>query len=91
MSANLSTKAPDAPLDKPAENKFDRFRPDMPKIPGVSQDPRQAAHGAAGMPSQRMIQIGGVAAAVLTAADVEARRSRGFQSAVAGEKVIAAA
>jgi hypothetical protein len=68
MSANLPTKTPDAPLDKPAENKFDRFRPDMPKIPGVSQEPRQAAHGAAGMPSQRMTQIGGVAAAVLVAA-----------------------
>ncbi len=68
MSANLPTKTPDAPLDKPAENKFDRFRPDMPKIPGVSQDHLQAAHGAAGVPSQRMIQIGGVAAAVLVAA-----------------------
>ena len=65
MSANLPTKAPDAPLEKPVENKFDRFRPDMPKIPGVTQDSHQAAHG---MPSQSMIQIGGVAAAVLIAA-----------------------
>ena len=68
MSANLPTKTPDAPLDKPAENKFDRFRPEMPKIPGVTQDSRHGTHGAVGMPSQRMILIGGVAAAVLIAA-----------------------
>ncbi len=70
MSANLPTKTPDAPPDKPAENKpvenkFDRFHPEMPKIPGVSQGSRQAARGSSGINTQRLLQIAGIAAAVV--------------------------
>jgi hypothetical protein len=65
MPANSPTKTPDAPPDKPAENKFDRFRPEMPTIPGVSQGSLQAARGSSGIHTQRLLQIGGIAAAVL--------------------------
>jgi hypothetical protein len=65
MSANPATKTPDAPPDKAEENKFDRFRPEMPTIPGVSQGSRQAARGPSGIHTQRLLQIGGIAIAVL--------------------------
>jgi hypothetical protein len=65
MSANLPTKTPDAPLHKPVENKFDRFRPDMPKIPGVSSGSRQAGRGPSGAAKQRLLQIGGITAAAV--------------------------
>jgi hypothetical protein len=65
MSANLPTKTPDAPPDKPAENKFDRFRPEMPTIPGVSQASRKAGRGVSGISARRRFQIGGGIAAVV--------------------------
>lgn len=65
MSANLSTKSPDAPPDKSAKNKFDRFHPEMPKIPGVSQGSRQSVRNSSGIPTQRLMQIGGIAAAIM--------------------------
>jgi hypothetical protein len=65
MPAKLHTKTPDAPLDKPVENKFDPFRPKMPQIPGVSDGPRQPERGSSGIPKQRLLQIGGMAAAVV--------------------------
>jgi hypothetical protein len=69
MPVNLPTKNPDAPLDKPAENKFDPFRPEMPQIPGVGTGSRQAQRDFSGFDTQRLLQIGGiVAAAVLIGA-----------------------
>jgi hypothetical protein len=65
MSTNSPTKTPDAPTDKPVENKFDRFRPDMPQIPGVGQGSRQAGGGLVGIETQRLLQIAGIAAAVM--------------------------
>ena len=75
MSANSPTKTPDAPPEKPvenkpaenkpAENKFDRFHPEMPQIPGVGLGSRQAVRGSSGSEMQRLLQIGGIAAAVV--------------------------
>src|SRR6266853_3476465 len=65
MPANLTTKIPDAPPDKPVEKKFDPFRPEMPQIPGVSQGSRQAGRGLSGGDTQRLLQIGGMVAAVV--------------------------
>jgi hypothetical protein len=65
MSTNSPTKIPDAPPDKPVEEKFDRFRPEMPEIPGVSQASRQAGTGVVGIETQRLLQIAGIAAAVM--------------------------
>jgi hypothetical protein len=65
MPANPPTKIPDAPPDKPVESKFDRFRPDMPQIPGVGQGSRQAGGGLVGIETQRVLQIAGIAAAVM--------------------------
>src|SRR6266852_6094148 len=65
MPANLTTKIPDAPSDKPVEKKFDPFRPEMPQIPGVSQGSRKAGRGLSGVDTQRLVQIGGIVAAVV--------------------------
>ena len=65
MSVKLTTKVPEAPPEKPAENKFDPFRPEMPQIPGVGTGARQAGRGLGGLDTQRLMQIGGIAAAVL--------------------------
>lgn len=68
MSVNLPTKTPSAPTEKPAEGKFDPFRPEMPNIPGVGGSARPAAPVSGGLDSQRILQIGGVAAVVLIVA-----------------------
>lgn len=68
MPADPPTKTPDAPPDKLAADKFDRFRPDMPNIPGVRRDSRPPENRASGMPERRMLQIGGVAALILLGA-----------------------
>jgi hypothetical protein len=65
MPVKLPAKAPDAPPDKPAENKFDPFHPEMPQIPGVGSKARQAGQGLGGLDTQRLMLIGGIAAAVL--------------------------
>jgi hypothetical protein len=65
MLAKPPTHTPDAPPDKPAENKFDRFHPEMPQIPGVSQGSRQTESPLGGVDPQRLLQIGGIAAAVV--------------------------
>jgi hypothetical protein len=64
MSANPPTKTPDAPPATPAEKKFDRYHPNMPTIPGVSQGSGQAARGSGGE-MQRLVLIGGIAAAMV--------------------------
>jgi len=65
MLAKLPTKTPDAPPDKPGENKFDPFRPEMPQIPGVSPGSRQADRKSGGLDTQRLLQIGGIVLAPL--------------------------
>jgi hypothetical protein len=65
MPVKLPTKTPDAPPDKPAENKFDPFRPEMPTIPGVGPGARQGGSVLGGFDAQRLLQIGGIAAAVV--------------------------
>ncbi len=70
MSANLPTKTPDAPPgkpveNKPVENKFDRFHPEMPQIPGIGQASRPVVRGSSGIDTQSLLQIGGIAAAVV--------------------------
>jgi serine/threonine-protein kinase RsbW len=65
MPANPPTKTPDAPPEKSAENKGDRFHPEMPQIPGVRQGSPEAARGSSGMDTQLLLQIGGIAAAVV--------------------------
>lgn len=65
MPANPPTKTPDAPPDKPVEDKFDPFRPEMPQIPGVNQGPRRAGPGLSGVNLQLSLQIAGIAAGVL--------------------------
>lgn len=65
MPANLSSKGPDAPARKPPENKIDPFRPEMPQIPGVGQDSRQAPSGLSEINTQVLLQIVGIAAAVV--------------------------
>jgi hypothetical protein len=65
MPVKIPTKAPDAPPDKPVENKFDPFRPDMPQIPGVGPGSPQPAGAPSGIDNQSLMQIGGIAAAVV--------------------------
>jgi hypothetical protein len=65
MPVKLPTKTPDAPPDKPVESKFDPFRPEMPHIPGIGPDSRQGRSGFSGVNSQLVLQIGGIAVAVV--------------------------
>lgn len=65
MLAKPPTKAPDEAPAKPAENKFDPFRPDMPQIPGVGPGSRNAVRSSGGLDRDRLLQIGGIAGAVL--------------------------
>ena len=65
MSIKLTTKPAEAPPDKPAEGKFDPFRPEMPHIPGVGPDSRQSRRGIGGIDPQVLLQIGGLAAVVV--------------------------
>jgi hypothetical protein len=65
MPAKTSTKTPDATPDKPVENKFDPFHPEMPQIPGVGPDSHQTRRGSSGIDTQRLLRIGGLAAVVV--------------------------
>ena len=62
MSTNTPTKPPEPPPVKSEENKFDRFRPEMPTIPGVSKDSAAAGNSRA-MP--QLLQIAGISVAVV--------------------------
>lgn len=71
MAANPPTKLPDPAPAKPADEKappapatFDRFHPEMPQIPGVSGG-RASRGGFAGLDTQRLLQIAGVAGAIV--------------------------
>jgi hypothetical protein len=69
MPVNQPPTTPEAPSEKPAPNKLDRFRPEMPNIPGVNQGnqdasfPKRAASGG-GPDLQPILQIGGIAMVV---------------------------
>lgn len=65
MSSKLSTKTSDAPPPAPAEDKFDPFRPEMPRIPGLGPGLRQTVRGPSGFDAQRLLHIGGIAAGVV--------------------------
>ena len=65
MLAKTPTKPPEVSPEKPAENKFDRFHPEMPTIPGVGPGSRHARRGLGGIDPQRLLQIGGAVAVVL--------------------------
>lgn len=71
MATKLTTKAPDPTVDKSvpnkpaAENKFDPFHPEMPKIPGVSEGSRQGNRFSLGPDTQRLLQVGGIIAGVI--------------------------
>jgi hypothetical protein len=65
MPVKLPTNAPKSAADKPTENKFDPFRPEMPKIPGVSLSSLPTKRATGGPDSQRLLQIGGIAIAAL--------------------------
>ncbi len=68
MAPEQHTKSP-TPLteEKPLADKFDRFHPAMPQIPGVGATPRQAPQKPdnSASQSQRLLQIAGIAAAVI--------------------------
>lgn len=51
--------------NNPAEKKIDRFNPGMPSIPGVSHESAKAGRGSSGMDTQFLLQIGGIAFAVV--------------------------
>jgi hypothetical protein len=64
MPAQPSTKPPETPAAKPGgdksrEENLERFRPDMPQIPGVGARPSQS--GIAGIENQKLLQIGVIA------------------------------
>jgi hypothetical protein len=65
MDVNSPTKPPDSPTSKAAEENASRFHPEMPQIPGVGGAPRPAQRGLGDFDSQRLLQIGGVAAVVV--------------------------
>ena len=65
MLVKTPAKPTEVSPEKPAENKFDRFHPEMPTIPGVGPGSRQAARGLSGIDTQKLLQIGAAVAAVL--------------------------
>jgi len=78
MAANPPTKPPEAPAagpspEKPAEQKveqkpeqkMDRFRPEMPQIPGVTSGARPSRGGFASLSTEQIVQSAAVVAAVV--------------------------
>ncbi|HTC65081.1 MAG TPA: hypothetical protein VK709_19730 [Candidatus Saccharimonadales bacterium] len=68
MPPKLIVKAPDTPPENAEKNQFNRFQPEMPRIPGVSDGSRHAASGSNSPGNNpgnnRMAQIVAIAAAV---------------------------
>src|SRR5579862_8092468 len=50
---------------EPATQKFDRFHPAMPHIPGVGSNSGKRSRSLVGIDVRRLAQMGGIAAAVL--------------------------
>lgn len=66
VSKSAETKSVEKkPADPKPENKVDRFHPGMPAIPGVSRVSSKSSRGGEGMDTQLLLQIGGMAAAVV--------------------------
>ncbi len=66
----MPTEPPTKPATTPQEEKsetqkFDRFRPAMPQIPGVSNVPAKQSQGMSGIDLGQLAKIGGIVAAVL--------------------------
>lgn len=65
MTVQPPTKISDAATEKPAENKFKPFQPEMPQIPGVTDGSRHAKQGLNANHSQKLLQIGAMLIAVV--------------------------
>jgi len=65
MPAEIPTKSPSTILEKPAAQKFDAFRPEMPHIPGVKRASRRSRWKLQGTETERRVQIAGIVAAAL--------------------------
>jgi len=63
MPAETPTKSANVVSDKPAEKAFDRFHPEMPRIPGVVGARRHSKPNFFDANSQLLVQIAGAAAA----------------------------
>ena len=66
MPAQPPTKLPETPGAKPGgdksrEENLERFRPDMPQIPGVGAGARPSQSGITGIEQQRLLQIAVIA------------------------------
>jgi hypothetical protein len=60
MPAIPPTKTPDAPAAKSPEEKLDRFKPEMPQIPGVSNSSERTGGGFGPFNSQQLMFAGGL-------------------------------
>jgi hypothetical protein len=65
MPPKLIVKTPDSPPESAQKNQFNRFQPEMPRIPGVSDGSRRADPDLNNTGNNRMPQIVAIAAAVL--------------------------
>ena len=96
MAANPPTKPPDAPAAGPSqektaeqkagqkpEQKMDRFRPEMPQIPGVTSGARPSQGGLASLNTEQIVQIAAVVAAVILLVALIVWRSRSKPRAAA--------
>jgi len=68
MPVNTPTKSSVQVLDNPAENKFDRLRPDMPNIPGVVAEAEGPRSPFSGLDPQLLGLVGAIALGVLVIA-----------------------
>jgi hypothetical protein len=88
MSANPPTKLPEAPdtrsaEEKAAEEKRNRFRPEMPQIPGVGSGARTPQSGFGGLDPQRLVQIAAIAAVVVVVGGIVLWRVKSSSHAAA--------
>lgn len=65
MPVEPASKLPPAVSNKPAANKVDPYRPEMPQIPGVTQGSPAPSQRSGGFDTQLLLQIGRVGAVVL--------------------------
>ena len=89
MTVKLPTNAPETAPERPVENesvqnKFDRFHPEMPRIPGVDRRAQGTEDVSVGFDRRRILQIGGAAAAVFLIALIVFWRPRSKPSGPAG-------
>jgi hypothetical protein len=65
MPVPLPPKTPVEIAEKPLEGKLDRFRPEMPQIPGVGPNSSDSSRALARLNLPRLLQVAGVAAACI--------------------------